>query len=157
MTPRPIDRVELAELVAGVAATSTLWAPVVRHDPDRRWYAPLLETSSVQVWLICWGREHALELHDHGDSAGAFTVVSGRLVEHAVERGQPDRLRRRDLGVGAARSFAPGYVHALSNPDPAPAVTVHAYSPPLSSMRSYHPVTLRPEGALPVGPLELVS
>lgn len=149
-----VDPDELAELVEGLAATAGLWTPVVRHDPERRWYAPLFETSTVQVWLISWGRDQRLELHDHGDSAGAFQVVSGRLVEHSVWRGTPDRLRRREVRTGERRAFAPGYVHALANPDTTPAVSVHAYSPPLRTMNAYHPVTLEPDGTLPVGPLE---
>jgi predicted metal-dependent enzyme (double-stranded beta helix superfamily) len=148
---------ELAELVVGVARTSELWSPVVRHDPEQRWYAPLLETSQVQVWLISWGEGQALDLHDHGESAGAFVLVRGQLVEHSVRRGRPDRLRSVELGPGRPRSFAPGYVHSLSNPGPQPAVSVHAYSPPLTSMSAYHPVTLEPEGQLPVGPLATVG
>jgi hypothetical protein len=152
-----LDPSELGELVDGIAATAELWRPVVRTECEHRWYAPLFETAAVQVWLIAWGSGHELELHDHGPSAGAFALAAGRLHEYSVSPGPPQRLRRRTLEVGQRRSFAAGYVHSLSNPDPTPAITVHAYSPPLTAMRSYHPATLQPIGELPVGPLEGVA
>jgi quercetin dioxygenase-like cupin family protein len=148
---------ELSELVVGVAATAELWRPVVGQATEQRWYAPLFETSSVQVWLISWGSGHELELHDHGPSAGAFAVVAGELVEYVSSEGPPARLRRREIRAGQRRSFPVGYVHGLSNRSSEPALSVHAYSPPLTQMHSYHPATLQPVAELPVGGLERVS
>jgi hypothetical protein len=54
-----------------------------------------------------------------------------------------DRIR---AGRGAA--FGLGHVHEVSNPAPKPAVSVHAYSPPLTAMSYYvdPPAPGRPPG-----------
>ena len=39
--------------------------------------------------------------------------------------------------AGRARSFGPRHVHEVVNESAAPAVSIHAYSPPLAGMRRY--------------------
>ena len=41
------------------------------------------------------------------------------------------------LGSGVTRSFGPQHVHEVVNTRPRPAVSIHAYSPPLAGMRRY--------------------
>ncbi len=153
LMPHQLDAAELGQLVSGLAATASLWAPLVRIDPEQRWYAKLFDGDHAEVWLIAWDRTQSIDLHDHGDSIGAFEVVQGTLTEHWVDGGAVGQLRQRSIKAGEQSRFAAGYVHALSNRGDQPAVTVHGYSPPLTTMRSYHPLTLRPGGELPVGPL----
>jgi quercetin dioxygenase-like cupin family protein len=86
------------------------------------------------VWLISWATEQAAELHDHAGSLGALTVVSGSLVE---QRWAGDGLRSRRVRAGRSLGFRPGHVHDVSNPASTPAVSVHAYSPPLTAMSYY--------------------
>jgi len=105
-------------------------------DPVRRWYKLLRSDATVDVWLITWSTEQATELHDHGDSLGALTVVGGALTEDRWEPGQP-ALRRRRLSAGRTVGFDRGHVHEVSNPAVRPAVSVHAYSPPLTAMSYY--------------------
>jgi hypothetical protein len=50
------------------------------------------------------------------------------------------------LGPGSVRSFGPRYVHDVANNSSRPAVSVHVYSPPLTSMRRFE---LAPEGLIP--------
>jgi Cysteine dioxygenase type I len=78
------------------------------------------------------------QLHDHGGSAGAFEVLSGQLNE-AVYRHDPDRgsLTEFQRSDGTAFGFGPRYVHDVRNLSDQPAVSVHAYSPPLTSMNFY--------------------
>lgn len=103
-------------------------------DPERRWYRRLRADDQVDVWLISWATEQAAELHDHAGSLGALTVVSGELVEH---RWALDRLRTRRLRAGRSAGFPLGHVHDVGNHEPTPAVSVHAYSPPLTAMSYY--------------------
>lgn len=63
-------------------------------------------------------------------------MAQGCLAERAVRRGRP-RRRSLELAVGAARSFGPGHIHDVRNSSAAPAVSVHAYSPPLTSMQRF--------------------
>jgi predicted metal-dependent enzyme (double-stranded beta helix superfamily) len=48
----------------------------------------------------------------------------------------PERTDRV-LAQGAVRSFGPNYVHDVANTSDRPAISVHAYSPPLTSMQHY--------------------
>ncbi|MCW2517030.1 MAG: Cysteine dioxygenase type [Mycobacterium sp.] len=116
---------------------------------DERWFTRLHGDDELDVWLISWVPERSTELHDHGGSLGALTVVSGALVE---TRWDGDALRERRLGAGDQAGFPLGWVHdvvwAPSRPasEPvrisAPTLSVHAYSPPLTAM-SYYEVTAR--------------
>lgn len=113
------------------------------HD-DRRWYRLLSGDGFVDVWLISWAREQAAELHDHAGSLGALTVVSGELTEHRWSRGGSG-LRPRTIRAGRSVGFSAGHVHDVVNERVQPAVSVHAYSPPLTAM-SYYEVA--PDGRL---------
>jgi hypothetical protein len=112
---------------------------------DARWFTRLHADDELDVWLISWVPGHTTELHDHGGSLGALTVLSGSLDEF---RWDGDRLRRRRLDAGDQAAFPLGWVHDVvwaRSPAPAasgPTLSVHAYSPPLTAM-SYYEVTAR--------------
>jgi hypothetical protein len=123
--------------------------------PDsQRWFTRIHGDDELDVWLISWVPGHPTELHDHGGSLGALTVVSGSLNEF---RWDGRSLRRRRLDAGDQAGFPLGWVHdvvwaprPVASPLPgqatpiarpvAPTLSVHAYSPPLSAM-SYYEVT----------------
>ncbi len=142
--PTPLGLADLAVLTRSVAAQVRTGAHEVVLDPDRRWYRRLHADPFVDVWLISWVAEQATELHDHAGSLGALTVVSGELDE---QRWVPaDRaLRTRRLRAGRGASFALGHVHDVVNTRAEHAVSVHAYSPPLTAMSYY---AVEPGGAL---------
>jgi hypothetical protein len=75
-------------------------------------------------------------MHDHGDSAGAFTVVSGELTE-AVWDPTVGHVVERSVATGDAVAFGTSYVHDVRNVGIQTAVSVHAYSPPLTTMSFY--------------------
>jgi hypothetical protein len=112
---------------------------------DERWFTRLHGDDELDVWLISWVPERSTELHDHGGSLGALTVVSGALLETRWDGGN---LRERRLGAGDQAGFPLGWVHdvvwAPSEPlrIHTPTLSVHAYSPPLTAM-SYYEVTGR--------------
>ncbi|MDT5005810.1 MAG: hypothetical protein QOJ24_2986 [Mycobacterium sp.] len=112
---------------------------------DDRWYTRIHGDDELDVWLISWVKDHATELHDHGGSLGALTLVSGALDEF---RWDGDALRRRRLNAGDQAAFPLGWVHDVvwapthSLTVAAPTLSVHAYSPPLTAM-SYYEVTTR--------------
>ena len=90
--------------------------------------------------------ERSTELHDHGGSLGALTVVSGALAE---SRWDGDRLRRAGSTQATRPRFPLGWVHdVVWAPETTvtfaagPTLSVHAYSPPLTAM-SYYDVTER--------------
>ena len=134
--PTPLSLPDLAELTRSVAAQVRTGSHEVVLEPDRRWYQRLYADPFVDVWLISWVAEHATELHDHAGSLGALTVVSGVLQE---QRWVPadGALRTRRLRAGRGATFGLGHVHDVVNTEPAHAVSVHAYSPPLTAMSYY--------------------
>jgi Cysteine dioxygenase type I len=112
---------------------------------DDRWFVRLHGDAEVDIWLISWVPGACTELHDHGGSLGALTLLSGSLDEF---RWDGKRLRQRRLEAGDQAAFPLGWVHdvvwapsAAAVPPPAsPTLSVHAYSPPLTVM-SYYEVT----------------
>jgi hypothetical protein len=111
---------------------------------DDRWFTRLHGDDELDIWLISWAPGHRTELHDHGGSLGALTLLSGSLDEF---RWDGERLRRRRLEAGDQAGFPLGWVHdVLWAPTAAaidiqgPTLSVHAYSPPLTVM-SYYEVT----------------
>ena len=129
--------------------------PVGGVPESWRWFTRIRGDDELDVWLISWVPGHATELHDHGGSLGALTVVSGSLNEF---RWDGRNLRRRRLDAGDQAGFPLGWVHdvvwaprPVPSPVPgpfttiikgpvAPTLSVHAYSPPLTAM-SYYEIT----------------
>jgi len=130
------DPAQLGRLARRVADDPGQWLSLVRYDQGRRWYHCLARDEACEIWLLSWLPGQHTGFHDHGTSAGAFTIASGVLRERAAPDGRPEQPGR-SLLPGAVRSFGPGYVHDVRNESARPAVSVHAYSPPLSSMRRY--------------------
>jgi predicted metal-dependent enzyme (double-stranded beta helix superfamily) len=134
ITARPVHR-DLLSLARRYAAQPDEWAFAPRFDPTQRWYARLAVTDDHEVWLLTWLPGQATDLHDHGGSAGAFTVVSGQVVEEIV--GVDGALTKAAYGAGEGHHFGPHHVHRIVNTSGRPAVTVHTYGPALRSMTRY--------------------
>jgi quercetin dioxygenase-like cupin family protein len=139
MTPYPrnrtLDEAELRELAASVAARPDLWSQRVHHDPHARTYEQLVRDEHVEVWLICWMEDHDTGFHDHDLSAGAVAVANGSVREDRLllRGGETTRV----MHAGDTFSFAASDIHRVLHAGDGPAVTVHAYSPPLWRMGAY--------------------
>ncbi len=131
-----ISPARLAGIVRRVAVHPQTWRRLVRFQSAERWYARLERGDEHEVWLLTWLTGQQTSFHDHGDSAGAFTVTSGCLTERTASDGRPEASGRK-LRSGAIRSFGPRFVHDVRNESSEPAVSIHAYSPPLTSMRRF--------------------
>jgi predicted metal-dependent enzyme (double-stranded beta helix superfamily) len=150
-----LSRAQLSEIAAGTAARTDHWRDLVRYDPARRWYRRMELTHEYEVWLLSWQPGQGTGFHDHGGSAGAFAVALGGLQEHTV-RASSGWIREatvRTVVAGMVRSMGPRVVHHVVNRSAGPAVSVHAYSPPLPQMRRYEltPAGLRYTGTEPAG------
>jgi rhodanese-related sulfurtransferase/predicted metal-dependent enzyme (double-stranded beta helix superfamily) len=127
---------QLRAITVTLAGHRELWADLVVHDPDVRWYLPLHRSNSCDVWLLAWERGQDTDWHDHGGSSGSFAVADGSLIEqYRVPSGR--RLARRRLALGEAVAFGPGHVHDVAHGGESSATSIHAYSPPLSAMTYY--------------------
>ena len=126
----------LGRLVAGLAGTPGDWRHLVRFERERRWYHRLDLADDHEVWLLSWLPGQQTGFHDHGDAAGAFAVADGELQELTAAPGRP-WVRSRAVPAGSLRSFGSRHVHDVRNVSARPALSVHAYSPPLLAMRKY--------------------
>jgi predicted metal-dependent enzyme (double-stranded beta helix superfamily) len=132
----PLPMADLVEWTAIVADEVRQGRHDIHADPDERWHVRLFQDDRVDVWLISWTTEQGTQMHDHGDSAGAFTVVSGELAE-AVWDPTVGGVVERSVASGDAVAFGTSYVHDVRNVGTQTAVSVHAYSPPLTTMSFY--------------------
>src|SRR3954451_17647226 len=141
---RPVEgilsRTQLRVLVDGVASEDHLWRHLVRHEPDRRVYEELLVddpalAGRVGLWLICWMDDHDTGFHDHDVSSGAVAVAAGILSDErlAVGADPPARV----YSWGQSFDFGPADIHRMSHAGGGPAISIHAYSPPLRGMGAY--------------------
>src|SRR5205807_1953050 len=113
--PAPtLDPAELAAVAGRLASFANRWSALAAPHPDRRWYARLHRDTDHEVWLLGWDRAQGIDLHDHGGSAGAFCVVTGRLVESYTDRTSQRLVRHRHVGPGEVLAFGPDHVHDLA-------------------------------------------
>ena len=134
---------ELRRLVRDLAAQPELWEHLIRHDPSERTYEQLLLDEHVGVYLICWMDGHDTGFHDHDVSAAAIAVAHGQVREDRLSIGaEPASCL---LGPGDVLDVEPADIHRVRHAGRLPAVTIHAYSPPLARMGSYE---VSPSGRL---------
>jgi rhodanese-related sulfurtransferase/mannose-6-phosphate isomerase-like protein (cupin superfamily) len=128
----PLSRTpeELANIVS-LFASSDGWINEVRLRADGRWYERLYHGPDYDIWVISWLPGQSTGFHDHGASSGAFVVATGILEEH-----RPGE-RTHVIHPGKPRAFGPDLTHDVRNVSLAPAISIHAYSPPLSEMNEY--------------------
>ncbi len=126
---------ELRRFVADLAARADRWSHLVRHRAEVRVYEPIWSDARVNAWLICWREDQDTGFHDHDESAAAIAVVRGRVRENRLRVG--DAPSSRELGPGSVFSVPPVAIHRVLHVGDEPAVTIHAYSPPLVRTGAY--------------------
>ena len=137
LQPAGLNTVTLAKM-ARKWARSAEWRGL-ESVSERSWRV-VASSRDFDAWLIAWPAGGAIELHDHGASAGAIAVVSGTLVETRAERESVSNwaLTSRELVVGAIpASFTQGEIHDVSNLGETVALSLHIYSPRLETMTFY--------------------
>jgi rhodanese-related sulfurtransferase/mannose-6-phosphate isomerase-like protein (cupin superfamily) len=128
----PLSRTpeDLANIVSQFASSDG-WISQVRLRAEGRWYERLHHGLDYDIWVISWLPGQSTGFHDHGESSGAFIVSSGILEEH-----RPGE-RIHVMHPGKPHAFGPDYAHDVRNVSLAPAISIHAYSPPLVEMNEY--------------------
>ncbi len=135
---RVLSGVELLQLVGRIAADTASWqSRLCLPDGDERWWTRLHADAgtAVDVWLLSWLPGSATQLHDHGGSTAAFTVVRGTLREIRLDRSGHRIAKQRRTGT--ATVVPPRVIHDVNGAGDGPAVSIHAYSPPLTTMNFY--------------------
>lgn len=134
---------QLQRFTEQLVATPDRWAHLVRHSGDVRVYEQIWDDDDVNAWIICWSEDQDTGFHDHDDATAAITVVSGRVREDRLTLGGGPRSR--ELGPGETFIVAPTAIHRVLHAGDGPAVTIHAYSPPLRRTGAYR---VGPDGEL---------
>jgi mannose-6-phosphate isomerase-like protein (cupin superfamily) len=130
-----LTALELEQFIAALAAEPERWSHLVRHAGDERVYELIWDDDDVNAWVICWSEDQDTGFHDHDLSAAAIAVISGEVREDRLRIGTTPRSRV----IGAGRSFSvpPVAIHRVMHSGTSPAVTIHAYSPPLARTGVY--------------------
>ena len=95
--------------------------PYIEFDAETRWHQRVYRDTRVDVWLLSWLPTQATQLHDHGGSSGAFTVITGELTEavltgrRGIGSGERRALVDHVRPTGSSASFGPHYVHDVRN------------------------------------------
>ena len=123
--------------VASRLAPAVHWQGAL--DTHRRSWRLMARTPDFDAWLIAWPKGGKVELHDHGTSTGAVSVISGALVEAVPRRDDAGRLAlaRHELQAGTTLGFGAGHIHDVTNESDEHALSLHVYSPALTSMTFY--------------------
>jgi hypothetical protein len=132
-SPARLAPAALARLVRRVARSLHDGTQAIELPVGTRRYCRLRETAEHDLWVIVWGPESGVDFHDHGGSTGAFCVVRGELAETTLT---PEGFRTRTLAADGHAQLEADTRHRVENRS-ATAVSVHAYSLPLSAMNFF--------------------
>lgn len=127
----------LLGLALELAVRAPSWPGTAR--PVRRHWDLMVASDAFEAWVIAWPPRGAIELHDHGGSAGAVVVAAGALIETSVVP-QPFgdvAVVTKAMNVGQSICFDGRHIHDIVNSGDAPAISVHVYAPRLDSMTYY--------------------
>lgn len=142
------DTDRLRHVVRDLARHPERWAEHLPVGHKRRGAHLLHLDDDVEVWALSWSSGHDTGFHDHGGSAAAITVVQGRLLEERLTLSRSPALRA--LEPGDVIDAHPEHVHRVRHIGGPPAVSIHAYSPPLREVGAYR---VSEEGLLERTPL----
>ena len=130
IVPAKLDR-----FVEQLAAEPARWRHLVRHERDVRVYEEIFSDEHINAWLICWSGGQDTGFHDHDESAGAIAVISGRVRDERLAIDAEPRAR--EFAAGQRFDIPPNAIHRVIHAGEQPAITLHAYSPPLIRMGAY--------------------
>ena len=119
---------------AAVASRAAALINLDSLDRDHEGEAVMLwRADGSEAWLNTWWQPRDSGFHDHGGSGGGVHVIAGELTgEYLFVEGER-RLTR--FGPGDSFSFERDRIHRVDHLEGA--VTVHVYSPPLTSIGHY--------------------
>ena len=125
----------LEAFVQQLAADPARWRSLVEHDPEKRTYGLIWDDDEVNAWVLCWSKDHDTGFHDHDVSAAAIVVLEGQVREDRLrlDGGARETLYR----AGATFTVPPEAIHRVLHVGDQPAITLHAYSPPLRKQGAY--------------------
>ncbi len=107
----------------------------MRTDRCERVYEAIWSGDHVNAWVIRWSEDSDTGFHDHDVSAAGIVVVEGSLIEERLALSNPPVARRFDAGDSFHLSAS--VIHRVCHLGEVPALSIHAYSPPLRQQGVY--------------------
>ena len=135
MAVATLDPHALRALVAGARQERDGWQHLVRHDREERVCELLHRTGDAELWLVCWADGHDTGFHDHDESTGLIAVLDGAIREERLAVGGTTIAGIHSEGAWV--TVPQGDIHRVTHAAGEPAVTLHAYSPPLERVGTY--------------------
>ncbi|MCW3038566.1 MAG: cysteine dioxygenase type [Solirubrobacterales bacterium] len=126
---------ELSDIVSGLTSHPELWRDAVRFDADERQCSLIARTDSVEIWAVAWMPGQDTGFHDHDASAAAIAVAEGSVVDERMALGEQTISARHEAGT--VFTVDAGEIHRARHAGEGPAISIHAYSPPLDRMGTY--------------------
>jgi hypothetical protein len=130
-----LNSTELRDFAARLADEPERWAHVLDGDSSERVFELIWDDEDVNAWVIVWNEDSDTGFHDHDVSAAGITVIDGMVREDRLSLGGLPRVRV--FNAGDTFTVEPTAIHRVLHAGGGPAVTIHAYSPPLRRMGAY--------------------
>lgn len=131
---RTLSAAELVEVTRRIHA-SRAWRDYVVVSPELRDYRLIYENAFTDVWALSWLPGQTTGFHDHDLSEVGITVAQGSVREAHLRLGAAPT--EHVLSAGGSQEGPFGYIHQVAHEGGAPAVSLHAYSPPLAWVGQY--------------------
>jgi mannose-6-phosphate isomerase-like protein (cupin superfamily) len=136
LTPRRVLDPAALERFAASLARSAMGRCDLRDVPgSARSYELIWADAHVNAWIIRWSDDADTGFHDHDGSSAGIVVLEGAVVEERLALDGPPITRR--FRAGESFHMPASAIHRIRHGGGAPAVTVHAYSPPLTVQGVY--------------------
>lgn len=108
----------------------------------------IARSEFAEMLMLCWRSGQRTPIHDHGGSVGVVMVVEGCLTETMYEVKPEGHVRPYNThrwSPGGITGAEVEDVHQLLNLQPVgrDLVTLHCYSPPLTVLNTFSPVSGR--------------
>jgi cysteine dioxygenase len=112
----------------------------VSFQPELYTRATVKKTANYELLVVSWGSGQWSTLHDHSGSICAFRIVEGQATELHFETSEagyifPTETARHQ--PGSVQSCTGADIHQLCNLEKEGLVSVHIYSPPLTTSKTY--------------------
>ena len=96
--------------------------------------ALLHRDDEVEIYAVSWMLGHDTGFYDHDYSSAVISVVSGAVSEERLALGGAVSVT---VGAGQSITVARAAIHRVRHAGDGPALTLHAYSPPLRRVGTY--------------------
>jgi cysteine dioxygenase len=138
----PLSQVEIEELIRSLTQAREELASYELFDDAFYRRNRLFSSEQIDILLLCWKPSQRTPIHDHSGSVCGFHVLRGEATEVAFTHSGLGPLvpsETKIIRAGETAISVDTDAHLVGNfaANNTDLVTLHCYSPPLSSMRVF--------------------